>query len=97
MRSDPDAPRHRKTKPAAIQFTVERQNLGFWHVVAAAVVAESALEAVIQSCSEAGTHRATPRGGLGEYFVVPECGPPVTIAPPGALPAAPSPCTAADF
>jgi len=43
---------------------------------------------VIRSSSEAGTHRATPQGtyGLGEYFVVPEWGPPKPIVPPGSPP-----------
>jgi len=88
MQSDTDVPSGRTTEPAARQFSVERQNLGFWHVVAPAVEADSALQAVIRSSSEAGTHRATPQGtyGLGEYFVVPEWGPPKPIVPPGSPP-----------
>lgn len=76
-----------------MQFTVERQNIGIWHLVAAAVEAEDAFQAIACSATEPGTHRATPRGthGLGEYFVVPELGPPQPIAPPGSPPARTSP------
>jgi hypothetical protein len=74
-----------------MRFTVERLQIGIWHVVAASIEADSALEAVIQSSTEPGTHRATPRGnyGLGEYFIVAESGPPQPIAPPGAPPEEP--------
>jgi hypothetical protein len=72
-----------------MQFTVERQNIGIWHVVSAAIEAEDALQAVTESSTDPGTHRATPQGnyGLGEYFDVPELGPPEPIAPPGSPPA----------
>lgn len=72
-----------------MEFTVERQRAGSWQVVATAVEAESALQAVTRSSPEPGTHRATERSAyaLGEYFRVPELGPPEPIAPPGAPPA----------
>ncbi|MBS1880258.1 MAG: hypothetical protein JST31_12140 [Actinobacteria bacterium] len=72
----------------AMRFSVERQCRGVWHLVAEDVEADCALEAVVRSSSETGTHRATPCGthALGEYFCVPEGGRPEAIAPPGSPP-----------
>ena len=66
-----------------MDFTVERESAGSWHLVASAVEAETAAQAVARACSDEGLYRAGPLGatGLRELFVVPSWGPPEPVEP----------------
>jgi hypothetical protein len=68
-----------------MDFTVERESDGSWHLVAGAIEAESAAQAVARACVDDGLYRAGPLGttGIREHFVVPPWGPPEAVEPLG--------------
>lgn len=64
-----------------MDFTVERNEAGDWKLIAAAVMADDAAQAVRRAGFDAGLYRASPLGtsGLDEHFVVPVWGPPEPV------------------